>query len=369
MITDHSKVATWHTMLAPQKAMLKSRGLLLAACLCLTLWLFWSHSTADVALPSPGGTRKAVLPPCRHLVDDHETLLVLRTGATEIADRIPTHIGTTLRCYPNHVIFSDYAETLLGERVLDALESVDPVIIANNKDFEVYRRLKEHDRTALAQSELSGNDTWAPGGSGHEEVAGWKLDKWKFLPMVNQTLYEYPNMKWYIFAEGDSFLVWSTLRALLATLDHTQPLYLGSSTNIGNDPAFAHGGSGFIVSQPAMRIIAEHYSFHKAEIEAIVESSWAGDAVLGKVFFNAGIKLTDVWPVLHGESPGQSLFARPWSPGVPKEYEQVWCYPAASLHHTSPSMLDSLWHYEQQWLEKRANVSPLGPESVQLSIG
>jgi hypothetical protein len=106
-----------------------------------------------------------------------------------------------------------------------------------------------------------------------------------------------------------------------------------------------------------MQMIVDYYGAHKAAVEALTLASWAGDAVLGKVFFDAGVPIKDIWPVLHGASTSQALFARPWSPGVPKEAEQVWCYPAASLHHMNSDAVDSLWHYEQQWLEQRVNVS------------
>jgi hypothetical protein len=175
--------------------------------------------------------------------------------------------------------------------------------------------------------------------------------------MVNRTFYEYPDMKWYVFAEGDTSIIWSTLHAYLASIDHTEPHYLGSATNIGDEPAFAYGGAGFIVSRPAMQFIVDYYSTHNAAIEAYTQANWAGDAILGKVFFDAGVPVKDIWPVMHGESTSQALFARPWSPGVPKEAEQVWCYPAGSLHHMSPDAVDSLWQYEQQWLEQRENVS------------
>lgn len=343
-------------MQAPHKDISKRR-IVLAACICLAFWLCWNISSIDVALPSDGGISKTVLPSCKHLAENHETLLILRTGATEIADRIPTHISTSLRCFTQHLVFSDYAETFHDERVFDALESVDPDIVANNHDFEIYRRVKQYGRAVLAQSELSGNRSQIPSGTGHTEIQGWKLDKWKFVPMVNRTFYEYPDMKWYVFAEGDTSILWSTLQAYLARLDHTEPHYLGSATNIGDDPAFAYGGAGFIVSRPAMQMIVDHYSAHKAAIEAYTQENWAGDAVLGKAFFDAGVPVEDIWPVMRGESTSQALFARPWSPGVPKEAEQIWCYPAASLHHMSPTAVDNLWHYEQEWLEQRENVS------------
>ena len=302
------------------------------------------------------------------MTEDNETLFILRTRTTNIADRIPSHVSTSLHC-TQHVIFSYYAYTFLCDIVIYALELVDPDIVANNRDFDLYRRVKQHGRAVLSQSELSGNLSQAPtSGTGHEEIPGWKLDKWKFVPMVNRTLYEYPDMKWYVFAEGDTSIIWSTLHAYLATLDHTEPHYLGSATSIGNDPGFAYGGSGFIVSRPAMRMIVDYYSAHKAAVEAITLASWAGDAVLGKLFFNAGVPVKDIWPVVHGASTSQALFARPWSPGVPKEAEQVWCYPAASLHHMSSAAVDSLWHYEQQWLEQRANVSRLKLSLIRLCL-
>ena len=344
-------------MQPPQKGMSKRRAIVLTTCICLTFWIFWNISSLDIALPSVGGVSKATLPSCKHSAENRETLLILRTGATDIADRIPTHISTSLRFFEQHVIFSDYAETFLGERVLDALELVDPDIVANKHDFDLYRRIKQHGRAALAQSELSGNQSQTPSSSGHTEIPGWKLDKWKFVPMVNRTFYEYPDMKWYIFAEGDTFVFWSTLHAYLASIDHMESHYLGSATNIGDNPAFAHGGAGFIVSRPAMRMIADYYSTHKADIESLNQKSWAGDAVLGKVFFDAGVPVKDIWPIVHGESTNQASSARPWSPGVPKEAEQIWCYPAASLHHMSPAAVDGLWHYEQQWLEERVDVS------------
>lgn len=87
--------------------------------------------------------------------------------------------------------------------------------MANHSDFELYRRVKQYGRAGLDQSELSGNGSQALSGTGHSEIPGWKLDKWKFVPMVNRTLYEYPDMKWCVFAEGDTFVLWSCKRILL----------------------------------------------------------------------------------------------------------------------------------------------------------
>ena len=64
-------------------------------------------------------------------------------------------------------MFSDYAKTFLGERLLDALELVDPDIVANNHDFDLYRRIKLYRRAVLSQNELSGNQSQHPSGTGN----------------------------------------------------------------------------------------------------------------------------------------------------------------------------------------------------------
>ena len=98
--------------------------------------------------------------------------------------------------------------------------------------------------------------------------------------MLNSTLFEHSDMKWYILVEADTLIFWSTLQSYLAATDHTKPHYAGDRINVG-DIAFAHGGTGFIVSQPALRIVVEYYTAHKAEAEALVDQQWAGDTVLG----------------------------------------------------------------------------------------
>lgn len=129
------------------------------------------------------------------------------------------------------------------EPVIDALETVSEDILKNHDDFELHRRLHRLGRSALELSELSGADSEAVQWHGKAENPGWKLDKWKFLPMVNRTIHEYPTKKWYIFVEADSFIFWRSALQYLNLLDYTKPHYSGSQMYIG-DVLFAHGGSG-----------------------------------------------------------------------------------------------------------------------------
>jgi hypothetical protein len=294
---------------------------------------------------------------CQNLKGANETLVIMRTGSTELAAKLSVHLDTTLQCFPHTIVFSDSAETFNGHQVLDALESVSDTVKETNEDFELYRRLRDG-RQVLESDELHGqpNETLLESLSGHTENPGWKLDKWKFLPMVNRTFAEYPDtagIKWYVFMEADSYIVWPTLPDHLATLDHTKPYYSGSAAYIDN-VAFAHGGSTFIVSPPAMRSVTEYYNAHKEEVEGTTNSHWAGDCVLAMYFAESGTPLTGAWPNFQGEHPGSVAYmesdSQQWS-------SDLWCAPAVSYHHVDPSTIKDMWNFEQEQISLSSNVS------------
>ena len=340
----------------PMAAMLKSRRSfqrILALAAGLAFLIFWNvtsfGTSRDKPHQSPGEALLSSLP-CRNLPGANDTLVIIRTGSTELEDRFTIHLSTSLKCYPHYLIFSDYEEDYYGEHILDALDSVSPDIRANHKDFELWRRLQQDGRAALDPSELSGSPKAFASMSGNAENPGWKLDKWKFLPMLNRTYYEYPDMKWYVFIEADTSLLWTMLLQYLAALDHTKPIYAGSQMFIA-DVLFAHGGSGFIVSQPGMRLGVEHYATKQAEVEAFTDGHWAGDCVLGKYIREAGVPFHNAWPHIQGDYPGLVPYARADGRSVPDENLREWCYPALSYHHMSPDMTQDLYDFEQKWMK------------------
>jgi hypothetical protein len=321
-------------------------------------YLLWSIAT----IGSDDTSRTGLLPgqpllqiqlPCRSLPGADEVLVIIRSGSTELDDRLPIHLSTSVRCFPNYLIFSDLEENYGEERILDALADVDPCIVNENPDFELYRRLQKGGRDSLTPSELAGPPDTFSSRSGKTSNPGWKLDKWKFLPMVNRTLHERPDMKWYVFIEADTFLLWSMLQQYLDLLDPTEPIYAGSPTFVG-DVQFAHGGSGFVVSQPALRMVVSHYATHKAEIEKFTGSHWAGDCVLGKAFADSGVSLTNAWPTIQGDYPGIIQYAG--AVGGDENTSHLWCGISVSYHHMSAAMIEELWIFEQNWAAKNDPV-------------
>lgn len=297
---------------------------------------------------------------CHSLPGANETVVVLRTGSTEIADKLPIHLSTTLKCYPNHLIFSDYEETFHGEPVIDALASISPDVLETHPDFELHRRLSRSGRSTLEASELSGVDSELVMMAGKIENPGWKLDKWKFLPMIKRTFDEYPDMKWFVFVEADSYIFWRSTLQYLSQLDHTKHHYSGSGTYIG-DSLFVHGGSGFFVSQAAMRTVVKYYTAHQKEIEDVTARHRTADCVLGNVVRDAGVKFTNSYPVFQGHYPGTVPYAEPTGRSSEDDPMRLWCYPSVSYHHVTPKVVEELWNFEQQWFasDQRVRHCPL----------
>lgn len=50
--------------------------------------------------------------PCANFPDTDGILLVMKTGATEAFDKVPTHLLTSLQCLPDFLLFSDMVRSL-----------------------------------------------------------------------------------------------------------------------------------------------------------------------------------------------------------------------------------------------------------------
>lgn len=291
-------------------------------------------------------------PPCQSLAGTDGIVVVMRTGATEIKHKLPVHFNTTFACYPDTLIFSDYAEDFDGHQVYDALEDVNEGVKQSNMDFEHYRRIQRLGREGLDDDELHG-ESWESGAVGKNENPGWRLDKWKFLPMIVRTLELRPEARWYVFVEPDSYVVWSNMVQWLHTQDPEKASYYGSEVQIGQD-IFAHGGSAFVMSRPAMTLGAEVYQNNRNEWHERTANHWAGDCILGTALKMAGVPLTWSWPMFQGGIPTEMNWAEK------KADKRLWCTPALSYHHFEASDIRRMWDFEQRHIQalKKSGTRP-----------
>ncbi|KAK7981275.1 hypothetical protein PG989_013732 [Apiospora arundinis] len=310
-----------------------------AVIIFLVHWSFYRSSLRPLVTQKlvNGKTNASVCPQSPLLGD---VLVVLRTGATEAREKLPVHFNTVLNCIPDYVIYSDFEEDIAGHHLHDVLagDAVDEKIRQSNPDFKLYNQLRASGRDGLDYQTLFGS-----GWNGATDNPGWKLDKWKFMPMVDRALRHRPNAKWFVFVEGDTYLVWQNMLEWLAKFDSSQPHYLGKHMYIGH-VLFGHGGSGFALSNPAMQKVTQRWKQDKAAIEAYTEQEWAGDMVLGKVIKDAGIDMFWGFPHLQGDSPT----TMDWN--VSKLEREPWCYAPATFHHVNSVEYEALWAFEQQWL-------------------
>ncbi|RMZ86538.1 hypothetical protein DV736_g6231, partial [Chaetothyriales sp. CBS 134916] len=262
-----------------------------------------------------------------------DTIVIVKTGANEIYEKLPTLLLTALRDYDpaNLLIFSDLGQQLGPYTIHDALDNVTHSVKSQNPEFGYYRTLQEYQENGQDASRLRE--------SFHD--AAWNLDKYKFLHMVEKTWKMRPNRKWYIFIEADTYLVQSNLRLWLARLDSSRPHYLGAPTSL-NGEAFPHGGSGFILSGKALSMFADGNEGIAAEYDDAMQYEKFGDYMLMKALKAQGVKFRSSWPLLQAEKPS----TLPFGPG-PDTGVRHWCQPVVTMHHISPDEASQIWAFEQ----------------------
>lgn len=270
-------------------------------------------------------------------IDD--VFVVLKTGANDALGAVPAHVATTLRCIPHYIIYSDMEEDIDGHHLYDVLAEVDPVIQETNPEFEYYRRLREKGREAFSAEE-SARWSSAQNTVGGKDSPGWKLDKWKFLPMAEQALRARPNAKWYVIIESDSYVLWGNLLRWLSGFDASKPYYLGMQMQV-DDIIFAYGGSGIILSRPALEKVVRHRQDNLKSYDEFTAAHWAGDCVLGKALSDAGVDLFFSWPNVFTESPVEMNFN--YSIGDLRP----WCHHVASYHHLKPADILEFSEFEK----------------------
>ncbi|KAI2467312.1 glycosyltransferase family 31 protein [Annulohypoxylon bovei var. microspora] len=314
----------------------------LTAASVFSLLLFYLYIRKPVLVNDPEYL-KDDRPSCESLRGIEDLFVILRTGASEVPKQLPVHFATTLRCVPNYAIYSDYEEDFEGHHVYNALDEVNPEIIATNPDFEYYRRLQEGGREAFSAEELA---QWAAAKNtdGGRDAPGWKLDKWKFLPLAEKALRQRPDAKWYIFIEGDTYMLWQSLLEWLAHFDSSKPHYLGMQMQIG-DIVFAYGGGGIAISNPALKKVVALRNENIQTYDDFTAAHWAGDCVLGKALADSGTKLRWSFPTVVGDRPGDIDFNSTFG----GHENRPWCYYATSYHHIPPAEIPRFARFEYIW--------------------
>lgn len=269
---------------------------------------------------------------CRSVPGADNVLVMLKTGATEIYEKLPTHFVTLFKCTPHYMVFSDLAQDYADFPVRDAIAPVSKQFREGHEDFDMYRKLQQYQREGQDTSKLKGD-------------GGWNLDKWKFLPMLFEAFEAAPpQIEWLFLMEADTSVSWTNLLQWLKTMDSNVPYYLGSQNTIG-DTTFAHGGSGIVLSRQAAKQMQEKRHEEGKEAynkrwEEETAASCCGDEILARALLEAHVPMTMAWPLIQGETVATVDFTK-----------NHWCTPPVTWHHVLPLDIDTLWQFQADWID------------------
>lgn len=263
-----------------------------------------------------------------------DIMVVLKTSATEIYDKLPEHLLTLFQCTPHYAIFSDLDGVVAGHKVYDALENITAETRAKNKEFQYYDKIQEYGAEGQQLADLKGEGTK-------------NLDKWKFLPMVYRAYRMQPYAKFFVFIEADTSLSWTNLLQWTTRLDSRIPIYAGAPSNIGSI-RFAQRGGGLLISNAAAKLYATAYDQkYVGKWENRTATECCGDVMVAIALAEAHVEFYSAFPLLQGETPA----TLDWT-------KRHWCAPVVSWHHMSPNEIDILWNFQQAWTKKNGWQTP-----------
>jgi len=274
---------------------------------------------------------------CADLAGIEDLAIILKTGSTEIYEKLPIHFTTTFLCVKDRLIYSDVQQYLSGESVRDALVMVSQESRNKHSDLEQHALLNDHVRLNEDAAELKGEKSW-------------HIDKWKFLPMISDAYATFgDSKKWYFFIEADTYVSLHNLLPWLAMLDHKQAIYAGAQVMIDRTE-FGHGGSGFLLSASAAKALSDVYHSDKAHWESIIAADCCGDKIMAEVLqaANPPVRLLRAFPHIQGET----LASLDWSP-------THWCKPAITWHHVDAAGIDKLWQFDRRWRAQHGAHTPI----------
>ncbi|KAH6604304.1 glycosyltransferase family 31 protein [Trichoderma cornu-damae] len=286
---------------------------------------------------------KAVVSSYKGLSTD-DVLLIVKTGGTTMWKRMLVHLATTLSHdripLANTAIYSDLPEQIGPFTVIDVLANMSAAAKAK-PDFDVYRQQPEYmaHNYYVEAAGISG-DEWGPTG-------GWIIDKYKFIPLIQHAGDNWPEAKWYIYTEDDTYLFLPGVLRHLAEFDWTRPHYLGGFA-AKSDVIFAHGGSGFALSRGAWEQsfgrqgnrgggLAEEYYQYTAD-------HCCGDQVLAHALRKHGVRF--------GENGGDGKFTFGFNSVVHWDFafsRANWCRPLLSWHKVHNRDVARYYDLERRW--------------------
>jgi hypothetical protein len=279
---------------------------------------------------------------CQLYPNDGSIAVILKTGALDTR-RIPSTLSTSLSCVKdNVVVLSDLEQHVEGLQVHDILSRYSQEAMEGNEEFDIYRKqlaLKAEGRESELESlstMLAPPRDWRTKG----KSAGWALDKYKWLHMIDMAWDLNPNRLWYVFVETDTYLSWPNLKRWLQTFDPMKKHYMGLAirkSDFREPYYFAQGGAGLVISGTAMYEFAVERRGLASSYDHRIKDWWAGDFLIADVLWDhMGLAVTQSIPLFSSQHPE----------GVPM-YDRAFCQAAITMHHMKAHDFNHIFEHER----------------------
>eukprot|EP00871_Galdieria_phlegrea_P002608 jgi/Galph1/3348/GphlegSOOS_G2050.1 len=277
----------------------------------------------------------------------NDVAVAIKTGKNVAKNRIPPHAQTWWKRIPNKIIIADFSDP---EWELIGLEDM----------------ISESLRDELNITQLLGDadEEQVPIFFG-EITNGFRLDNEKNLPGFDYLYKRYPQAKWYLMIDDDTFVFLDNLAKFLMqqSLSSNSLLYIGNPFSVSVPPStedsqsletyedasssisFAHGGSGILLSGDALKTIVPHIPWCMKRWQ----SCQHGDARVALCLHSFDIHLTPKLLYFFHDTP-QVLFDE-FLPSLGKKDIILEKIPIA-LHHIVGEMVEQLVNLELFVIER-----------------
>lgn len=197
-----------------------------------------------------------------------------------------------------------------------------------------------------------GNSTsqFYPYGASGCILAECAIVRYKFLPLHGYTYRAFPNASFTVHIEGDTYLIQEGLLRWLYEMDPDEQIMAGAVSLI-NDFAFAHGGSGYVLSRGMMQASWARNPHLEDEYDDVVRDNCCGDFVLSEVFRDIESKPNST---LQYDSPNIDCGGR-FQGAPPNDILFDWwnsCQPIFTFHHITAEDSHALYHFERSMYPK-----------------
>jgi len=218
--------------------------------------------------------------PLRYRVTTDDVALAIKTGEAVIEARLPAQLATFLRRFPHTIVASDSSNVSFGSVPI----------------YDVTTHQLELARARLARKPAAKRDEDdSPRGGWHQ--GGWLVDTKKNMPGFLKLYQEFPDKKWYIMADDDTYFFADALMEALSSYDPQGDYYMGTTYGVAGDhekkfPMLAYGGNGIFISRGAfMKLLT-------VMDQCIVDTQHIqmGDTIVAMCLDMVGIRINRTFP-------------------------------------------------------------------------